>query len=86
MLFEFDGRDLVKEGLNCTFLYACSLKDWDGCRLITALNHVKLSAESGSAQSVSGQIDDAWQLNQTYAETLLFGQYVAEIFYRITGR
>lgn len=26
-----------------------------------------------------------WQLNQSYSETLLFGQYGAEIFYDVTG-
>jgi hypothetical protein len=26
-----------------------------------------------------------WQVNQSYSETLLFGQYAAEIFYDVTG-
>lgn len=27
-----------------------------------------------------------WQVNQAYSETLLFGQYAAEIFYDVTGK
>ena len=27
-----------------------------------------------------------WQVNQSYSETLLFGQYAAEIFYDVTGK
>jgi hypothetical protein len=27
-----------------------------------------------------------WQVNQAYSETLLFGQYAAEIFYEVTGK
>ncbi len=29
---------------------------------------------------------DLWRLNQSYAETLLFGQYTAEVFYQIAGK
>lgn len=27
-----------------------------------------------------------WQVNQTYSETLIFGQYAAEIFYNVAGK
>jgi hypothetical protein len=29
---------------------------------------------------------DLWQVNQSYCETLLFGQYAAEIFYDVAGK
>jgi hypothetical protein len=29
---------------------------------------------------------DLWKLNQAYSETLIFGQYAAEIFYDVTGK
>jgi len=31
-------------------------------------------------------LTDCWRLTQSYSETLLFGQYVAEVFYEITGK
>lgn len=40
---------------------------------------VKAAVEEGKFPAVA----DLWMLNQTYSETLLFGQYVAQIFYEI---
>jgi len=32
------------------------------------------------------ETSDLWQVNKSYCETLLFGQYAAEIFYDVTGK
>lgn len=40
---------------------------------------IKAAVEEGKSPDVA----DLWILNQTYSETLLFGQYVAQIFYEI---
>lgn len=40
---------------------------------------VKVAVEAGKSPDVA----DLWILNQTYSEALLFGQYVAQIFYEI---
>lgn len=40
---------------------------------------IKAAVEAGKSPDVA----DLWILNQTYSETLLFGQYVAQTFYEI---
>jgi len=53
------------------------------CReILDTLYRVKELILSGNTRSV----DEVWRLNQKYSEALLFGQYVAEVFYRVTGR
>lgn len=50
------------------------------CRHILAnLKTVKSSIEYGNNR----RLTDLWRLNQTYSESLLFGQYIAEIFFEI---
>jgi hypothetical protein len=50
--------------------------------ILDRLASIKSAVDSGSFPSMS----DLWRVNQNYSETLLFGQYTAEVFYQITGK
>lgn len=61
-------------------LYRKLLSDTQG--ILDKLNFIKSCVDAGTLPATSY----LWRLNQTYAETFLFGQYTAEIFYDITGK
>ena len=50
--------------------------------ILAQLTVIKSAVDSRMFPAMS----DLWRVNQIYAETLLFGQYTAEIFYDITGK
>lgn len=50
--------------------------------IIDKLSVVKSAVDTGLLPETS----DLWRLNQSYSETQLLGQYVAEVFYDITGK
>ncbi|UCH98110.1 MAG: hypothetical protein JSV88_15005 [Candidatus Aminicenantes bacterium] len=54
----------------------------DSQAILDMLNRVKSTVD---AYGVPGT-PDLWQINHSYSQTLLFGQYAAEIFYDITGK
>lgn len=49
-------------------------------KILAALTKVKASIDAG----ILPELAILWRLNQDYAETMLFGQYAAEVFYEIT--
>jgi len=49
---------------------------WDTAQLIGLLNRVKEKLEAG----VFLPLKEVWKLNQAYSQSLLFGQYIAQVF------
>lgn len=50
--------------------------------ILDQLNVIKSAVDA----EVIPNNSELWQLNQSYSETLLFGQYTAEIFYDVAGK
>ena len=49
---------------------------WDTAQLIGLLNRVKEKLEAG----VFPPLKEVWKLNQAYSQSLLFGQYISQVF------
>ncbi len=71
--------DFLKNG-DVTGVYSQLLSD---TRLILDRLTIIRSALEKDTMPLTSEL---WKLNRSYAETLLFGQYVAEIFYQVTGK
>ncbi|UCH97953.1 MAG: hypothetical protein JSV88_14155, partial [Candidatus Aminicenantes bacterium] len=48
-------------------------------KILALLYKVKIFLDAGQFPD----LEDLWRLNQAYAQSLLFGQYAAEVFARI---
>jgi hypothetical protein len=54
----------------------------DTQQILHQLNVIKSAVDAGMLPDMQ----DVWQTNRAYSNTFLFGQYIAEIFYEITGK
>lgn len=54
----------------------------DTQQILDQLNVIKSAVDAGTLPDMP----DVWQANRAYANTFLFGQYTAEIFFEITGK
>ncbi len=55
------------------------LSDTD--EILIKLYSIKVMVEA----DVFPDLSTLWRVNQDYAETILFGQFAAEVFYEVTG-
>lgn len=52
----------------------------DAAQILAALTKIKAAVDAGTTPD----LPTLWQLNRQYYDTILFGQFAAEIFYEIT--